>query len=179
MTSVSRNFSKILQILLLASVAFMLMPVQEASAQLKIGYVDLQRALNEVGDGKKAKASLKKEFDKRQQTLDQKQEDLKKKKEDLEKQGMMLSEDVKRQRVMQFQKEMYELQQLYMQLQRELSEQEAKATKGIFDKMGTIIDKIGDEKDYDFILERSESSILFAKPGTDITDELIRRYNSK
>ena len=91
----------------------------------------------------------------------------------------MLSEDVKRQKVMQFQKEMYELQQLYMQLQRELSEKEAKETKKIFDRMGRIIEDIGEKKGYDFILERSESSILFAKPGTDLTDELIKRYNSK
>lgn len=157
----------------------MLMPAQNAAAQLKIGYVDLQRALNEVEDGKKAKAKLKKEFDARQKKLDQKQESLKKQKTDLEQQGMMLSEDVKRQKVMQFQKEMYELQQLYMTLQRELSEKEAAATKKIFDRMGKIIEDIGKKKGYDFILERSESSILFAKPGTEITDELIKRYNSK
>lgn len=151
---------------------------QPAFAQgTKIAYVDLQRALNEVDDGKAAKSRLKKDFEKKQKTLDAKQQDVKKLKEDLEAQAMMLSEDAKRQKAMELQKKMYELQQMYVELQGELSKQEAKATKDIFVKMGKLIEQIGKEKGYDLILEKTESSVLYAKDGMDVTSELVKRYN--
>jgi outer membrane protein len=146
-----------------------------ASAQ-KIAYVDLQQALNKVEEGKKAKARLQKDFAAKQKSLDSQQNEVKALKEELEK-GVMLSDEVKRQKAMVLQQKMYELQQLYVQLQQELSQKEAKATKKIFDKMGKIIEQIGKEKGYDLILEKTESSVLYAKQGMDITDELIKRFN--
>ena len=83
-----------------------------ASAQ-KIGFVDLQRALNEVDEGAKAKAKLKKEFEKKQKQLDSKQEKLKAMKAELDAGGMMLQPDVKQQKMAELQKELVEVQQLY------------------------------------------------------------------
>lgn len=162
----------------LAIALFMLVFSGSAFAQ-KIGYVDLQAALNKVEDGKKAKARLKRDFAKKQKKLDAKQKAVKKKKEALEAQAMMLSDDAKQKKAMELQKEMYELQQLYLQLQGDLSKAEAKATQKIFKKMGKILQKIGKEKGYDLILEKTESSVLYAKDGMNITAELVKRYNSK
>jgi outer membrane protein len=146
---------------------------------MKVGYVDLQRALLEVEDGKKAKARLKREFDKKQKQLDEKQKQVKKMKDELESGAMMMTEEAKRQKATELQKKMYELQQLYLQLQGDLTKKEAEATKEIFDRMGDIIQKIGRDKGYDLILEKTESSVLFARPSMDLTDEVIKRYNSR
>lgn len=148
------------------------------SGKAKIGYVDLQRALLQVEDGKKAKARLKKEFDQKQKQLDKKQKQVKKMKEELESGAMMMTEEAKRQKATELQKKMYELQQLYLQLQGDLSKKEAEATKEIFDRMGAIIEKIGKEKGYDLILEKTESSVLFARPSMNLTDQVIKRYNA-
>ncbi len=150
-----------------------------ASAQSKIGYVDLQRALNEVSEGKKAKSKLKKDFEKKQKDLNKKQEELRKMKENIEQNSMMLSDDAKRQKAMEFQQRLVELQQVYVKHQEELAKAEAKATKKIFDKMGKIIEQIAKEKGYDLVLERTESALLYAKDGMDLTNELIKRYDKK
>ena len=134
--------------------------------------------LLEVEDGKKAKARLKSEFEKKQKQLDSKQEAVKKMKDDLEQQAMMLSEDAKRAKAMELQRQMYELQQLYLELQGDLSKKEGEATKKIFDRMGKIIEEIGKEKDFEMILEKTESSVLYAKSGLEITNEVIKRYNA-
>jgi outer membrane protein len=157
-----------------------LLPASSAFAQgPKIAYVNLQRALNEVDEGKTAKSRLKKDFEKKQKALNTKQEELQKLKEELESGGMMLSEEAKRQKVMSFQQKMYELQQEYMQMQGELAQSEAKETQKIFDKMGKIIEEIAKERKYDLVLESTESAILYAGEGMDFTDELIKRYNAK
>lgn len=180
-TSRTNRFSgRLARLLTTAGVVLALLFVAApAFAQQKIGYVDLQRALNEVEEGKKAKARLKQDFAKKQEQLDKKQKEVKALKEQIESGGMMMSQEAKRQKALELQKELAQLQQLYMELQRDLSEKEAKATKGIFDKMRSIIQKIAKEKDYDLVLEKSESAVLYADDSMDLTDELIRRFNKK
>ena len=180
MTS-TRIFARRLGLLmgsLLITIALLIPTASFAQETKKIAFVDLQRALNEVDEGKKAKTKLKKEFEERQKQLDKRQKELEALKAELEQQ-MMLSEEAKRGKAMNFQQKMYELQQTYMQLQGELAQQEAAATKKIFDKMGKIIEEMAKEKGYDLVLERTESAILFAKDNMELTDELIKRYNKK
>ena len=59
------------------------MPVSAASS-VKIAYVDLNRALNDVEDGKSAKVRLRKDFARKQKQLDKLQSNLKKEKEEFE-----------------------------------------------------------------------------------------------
>ena len=146
---------------------------------LKVGYVDLQRALSQVEEGKKAKARLKKDFEKKQKQLTQKQAEVKKLKQSLESGAAMMTNDAKRKKAMQLQQEMAKLQQLYMELQRDLAKKETKATQKIFKKMEKILNKIAKDKGYDLILEKTESSVLFAKDSMDLTDELIKRYDKQ
>src|SRR5687768_10312893 len=80
-----------------------------ASAQ-KIGVVDMQRALTETEDGRKAKDQLKKLFDQRQKTLDKQQTDLKTLKDSLEKQRDVLSREVLAKKLEEYQKAFAELQ---------------------------------------------------------------------
>jgi outer membrane protein len=146
-----------------------------AADDSKVAYVDLQRALNEVDEGALAKSKLKTEFDAKQRQLDSKQEELKTLKEDLDARGMMMTPDAKQEKMADLQRRLMEVQQLYYQLQQELSAKEAEATSGIFAKMGTLLEAMGREQGYSLIVEKS--AVLYAKPSMDLTNELIRRYN--
>ena len=148
---------------------------QAAQAQEKIGYVDLQRALNEVDEGAKAKAALKKEFDQKQRALDEKQNQLKAMKEEIDARGMMMKPEVKQEKLAELQKSLLEVQQTYYTMQQELTKKEAEATSGIFTKMGVILQDMGREQGYTIIVEKS--AVLYAKNHLDLTNELIRRYN--
>lgn len=146
---------------------------------VKIGYVDLQRALSEVKEGQKAKSRLKKDFEQKQKKLTDKQKEVKKLKQSLESGAAMMTDDAKRKKAIELQQQMAELQQLYMEMQRDLAQKETKATQKIFKKMEPILNKIAEERGYDLILEKTESSVLFAKESMDLTDELIKRYDKK
>jgi len=149
------------------------------SGKIKIGYVDMQRVLNEVEDGAKAKDKLKREFNEKQAQLDKKQEELKKKKEDYDKQSLVLKEDARRQKQQELQQDFIELQQLYAKLQRELSENELGLTKDIFDKAQAIIAEIAQKDGFTLVLDKAEGRILYAQPSMDITNEVIRKYNER
>ncbi len=150
-----------------------------ASADIKIGYVDLYRALENVEEGQQVRRQLEREFQRRQQQLDDKQQEVMQLHQQLEQQAMMLSDSARQQMAVELQEKMAELQQLYLTLQQELAQQEAQAMRGVFESMREVVAQIGREGNYTIILERTETSVLYSVDGLDLTDELIRRFNNR
>ncbi len=146
-------------------------------AQVRIAVVDMQRALNETEDGRRAKAQLKRLFKRRQQALDDKQNELKKMKEDIERQRDVLSQDALQKRVEEYQKAFVDLQTTYVEYQRELAQKEAQLTKGILERMSNILRRIGQADGYTLIVERNEGGVMWVPNNLDVTDDLIQRYN--
>lgn len=147
------------------------------AADLKIAYVDLQRALEETDEGKKAKAKLKADFDKKQKDLDARQEELKKMKNDIDKQTSILKQEALQAKQGELQQKLMNLQETYMRLQKDLQEKEAAETSRIFKKMKGIIATIAETEKVTYVLE-ANSGILYAPPALDLTNELIRKFNS-
>jgi outer membrane protein len=149
------------------------------AAQVKIGVVDLQRAINETEDGRQAKRRLKKVFDERQKSLDSKQQSLKAQKESLERQQDVLSEDALRKKVEKYQQDLMDLQNEYMQYQQELSTKEAELTQKILEKMQVILRRIGQTDGYTLIIEANEGGVVWVPSNLDLTDILIQKYNKQ
>jgi outer membrane protein len=164
---------------LFAVLAFSALVPRTTSAQAtKIAVVDLQRAINETEDGRKAKDRLKKLFESRQQGLDKKQTELKKLKDELDQQKNVLSRDALEAKVESYQKQLVELQQVYVDYQRELAEKEGELTKSIVERMERILRRIGQTDGYSLIIERGESGVIYVPTNLDLTDVLIQRYNA-
>lgn len=172
------RFAKLALIALLALHAFPHAASAQNGAGIKIGYVDLSRALNEVDDGKTAKNKLKTDFDAKQKKLDAMQLDLKKKKDDFDKRAAVMKPDTRAQKQEDLQREFYELQQIYMQLQRELVDSEQQITQEIGGKLKTIVESIGDRDGYSMILNISDT-VIYYKRHQDITAEVVRDYNKR
>ena len=166
----------------LSSVAlFMAVVLAGSSAlaeEIKLGYVDLQRALSETEDGRKAKANLKKIFDQKQKELDEQQEELKKAVEDLDKKRTLLPADKVREKEAELQDRMQKVQQTYLRHQQDLQAKEQEATSKIFERMNKILGKIALAENFTMILDKTSGGIVFAKPSLDLTNDLIRRYNA-
>lgn len=166
--------------ILLALVGAVLLTAYSSSvhAQGKIAVVDLQRAIQETEDGRKAKAKLKKLFKKRQDGLDKKQTELLKLKEELEKKQSVLTPEAMQAKVQDYQKQLAALQQVYMENQRELASKEQELTKGIVARMEKILRRIGQKKGYTLILERGEAGVIWVPSNLDLTDAVIQKYNA-
>jgi len=160
----------------LLAAAFVLISSPAIAEEAKLGFVDMQRALNETEDGKKAKANLKKVFDQKQKELDEQQAQLKKEVEDLEKKRTLLPADKVREKEAELQSRMQKVQQTYLRHQQDLTGKEQEATGKIFERMTKIISKIAASENFSMIMDKN--ALVFAKPHLDLTNELIRRYNS-
>jgi outer membrane protein len=160
----------------LIAAAFLLCGSSAFAEDLKFGYVDMQRALNETEDGRKAKATLKKEFDQKQKELDEQQAQLKKDIEDLDKKRTLLPADKLREKEAELRTRLEKVQQTYMRHQQDLTGKEQKETGKIFERMTRIVQKIAAAENLSLIVDKS--ALIFAKPHFDLTNELIRRYNA-
>jgi outer membrane protein len=149
-----------------------------ARAEQKIGYVDMQRALNEVDEGKAARAVLKRDFDEKQKVLDAKKAEFDKLQSDFEKQAVVMSEQAKKDRAQDLDRRAREMQALFVNLQKDLSERERDATRGIFDRMAAIVRDIAEADGFSIVLEKG-AGIVYAPASLDLTNELVRKYNAR
>jgi outer membrane protein len=165
----------------LAAVLFagLLAPSAVHAAELKIGYVDLQKAVSEVDEGKAARAQLKHEFDEKQKKLDEKEAELKRLQGDFEKQAMVLSEQAKKEKGEALERKFGEAQALLRQLQQELAGRERELMNALFEKMGQIVKEMAEAEGFTYVLEKSQAGIMFAPPSMDLTNELVRKYNAR
>ena len=159
----------------LVAAVFLLGTSAAFAEESKLGYVDMQRALNETEDGRKAKEKLKKDFDQKQKELDEQQNQLKKDIEDLDKKRTLLPPDKVREKEAELRGRLEKVQQTYMRHQQDLQGKEQKETAKIFERMTKIIGEIAAAENFSMIVDKS--ALVFAKPHLDLTNELIRRYN--
>ena len=160
----------ILTVLLSASSAF---------AELKLGYVDLQRAISEVAEGIVAKNKLKAEVESKKAEVDKEQRKLREDSMVLDRQSSAMSEEVRTAKMKELQQRVMALSEKGQKLQIELVEKERIELKKIFDKMDPIVAAIAQRDGLSVVLEKSDSGLVYALPSMDVTNELVRTYNEK
>lgn len=148
-----------------------------ARADLKIGYVDLQRALLEVEDGRRAKTKLQTLLDQQKKAIDREQASLLKEKENLDKQLSGISPETRVQRQNELGKKAYDLAQRWEKEKAEVEKKQRESVQAIFDKMNPIIASIANREGMTFVFEKTDAGILYAPAYLDITNELVRQYN--
>jgi outer membrane protein len=143
----------------------------------KFGYVDFNRALNEVEEGKRTKASLKAEFEKKQKQLELMQKELKTMQEDLEKQKLILSAEAMKTKEEAFRNRFIEVNQKLAQYREEMAKREMEATGKILNKLRDIVREIGQTEGYTMILEKSQDVVIYSPAGADLTSRVIAQFN--
>jgi outer membrane protein len=151
---------------------------QAAPPVAKVGFIDLQRTLNETKAGKAAKAKLEAVKTEKQKTVNDKKDAFKKEAEELEKQRVVLKPDAVAKREKELQDEYGQLQQLLQSLQQDLAKQEAQLTRDIYTKASTIIESIAKRDGYTMIVEKNEGAVLWGDPQIDITPEVDKRLDA-
>jgi len=143
---------------------------------IKIGYIDLQKAIQETSAGKKAKKELEKEFNSRKDELGKREGNIKKMQEDFEKKKGVLSDEARNQKAAEIQQEMLKFRDLLGQSQVNMQKKEQELTRPIVEKLQDVIDKIAKDGGYTVILEKSEQSVIWARKDIDLTDQVVKQF---
>lgn len=167
------------RIVALVLAALVLSSVPALASDMKIGYVDLQKALNESNAGKAAKEKIAAKVKDYQKKVEARQEELKKLKEELDKQAMLLSADARSAKERDYQQKLKGFQRFTKDIQDDLQQRDADFTKSIIQDLVKVVQKVGKEKGYTLILEKGEGSIIYADDKIDMTEDVLQAYNAQ
>ena len=161
---------------LLSWVIVLLLPAV-VSAQVKIGFIDVQRAISESAAGKRAKEKFQAEVKKAEADLLKEKNELEKMKADLDKKAPLLKEDERRNLESELQRRYVNYQRSMSDQQQDLRQKEGEMTSDILKDLAKIVNEVGKSEKFTLILERSQ--ILYSDQGIDITNKVIDVYNSR
>jgi outer membrane protein len=149
------------------------------AAELKIAYVDIQKAVNDCNAGKEAKKVITKEVEKFQRLIADKQRELQTMKESLEKQAPMLTPDARATREKDYQNKLREFQRWGEDTQNEINQKRTEMERNISMGFQKVIQKVGADDGYTLILEKNETIVLYVSKAIEITDRVIKAYDAQ
>jgi outer membrane protein len=149
------------------------------AAELRIAYIDIQRAINECHAGKEAKKLITKDLEKIQRSNTDKQKELQSMKETLDKQAPMLTADARVAKEKEFQGKVRDYQRWVDDSQNEMNQKRIEMERNISTALVKVIQKLGADEGYTLILEKNESIVLFVSKAIDITDRAIKAFDAQ
>ena len=147
------------------------------SADIKIAWVDMQKAGNECNAGKEAKKALTEAAGKLQRLINEKQKDIQQMKESLEKQGLMLDPEVRAAREKYLQTKLRDFQRWGEDVQNEFNQKRIEMERNVSSGLAKVAQEIGAKDNYTLILNKSENIVLFGSESIDITDQVVKAYD--
>ena len=161
------------------SAAVMLSSVSLAWAEVKVATVDMQRAIQSVAKGRKAKEQLEKEFNAKKKELQAEEASIKKMGEEFKKQSLVMSDEARAKKQGELQERIMKFQELTARSQVEIQNKERDLTQPIVAKLRVIIAEMAKKKSYSLILEKNENTVLFSEDKDDLTDEVIHSFDQQ
>jgi outer membrane protein len=148
-----------------------------AQEKIKIGFIDLQRAIMESSAGKQAKARFEVQVKKAEAELLKEKQELERMKADFDKKGPLMKEDERRNLEAELQRRYVQYQRTMGDHQQELRQKEGDMTTDILKQLQGIVTEIGKAEKFTLIFERSQ--LLYNDQGIDITNKVIETYNNR
>ena len=153
-----------------------------ANAQ-RYAIIDSKFILDRVPEYKEAQKRLDQFSDLWQKEIDQKQTVLNKMYKDYDAEQVMLPDDLKKKRedeLFNKEKELRDLQKKRFGFEGDLFKKRQELIKPIQDKVYNAVQKLAVEKQYDFILDKSEGiTVIFADPKLDKSEDVLRNMGVK
>jgi outer membrane protein len=147
------------------------------AVDLKVAYVDTEKAMNECHAGKEAKKTIQKEMEKLQHQFQEKQKELQTMKETLDKQTPMLTPDARANKEREFQTKVRDYQRWLDDNQKEIQQKGLEIERNITIGLQKVIQKVGADEGYTLILEGR--ILLYGSKAFDITDRVIKAYDAQ
>lgn len=165
--------------LIAAATLMVAMSSASAWADVTLGVVDMQRALNECNAGKKAKEQVRSKFERAQNDLKRQREELDRLRESYDKKALVVKEEERRMLEKDLESRSLDFKRKYEDFQRDLKRTDGELTSGIVEQLYGIVTAYAKERKFTAVFEASSGAIVYAEPSVDVTDEVIKRHNAR
>jgi len=150
--------------------ALMLAASVAGAADIKIGFVDVERIRRESAPAERASKQLEKEFAPRAQELQRREAQVKSLQGQLEKDVMTMSDGERRSKEQELSRLSVDLQRLQREYREVLNMRRNQELGTLFERADRVIKQIADAENFDLILQEA----VFRSPRIDITERVIK-----
>jgi len=154
---------------------FSLVAANIQAAEVKIGYVDLQRIVTTSDPGKEALKTMESLEKAKSSLINEKIEAIKKLENELTKQGAILTPEAKQKKQMDYEKLVTEYQQMRRAHEEELKKNEGEFIQKIVTDVKKLLEKISKEEGYTVIL--NEAVVIYIPEEFNLTDKVLKQFN--
>jgi outer membrane protein len=152
-----------------------LFAASQASAQIRVAVMDLQRAVLESAEIQKASAEMEAKYKPRQAELLKLQKEIEALQQKLQTQAAQLTPQAAADLQAQGQRKQRDMQRLSDDLQADVEHERNEILGRSSLRMREVIRKLAEEKNLDLVVDVNDA--LFFKPALDITAEAMAAYN--
>ena len=147
---------------------------------VKIGLINIQRAIIESNEGRVAIERLQKQFAPRQTDLQTRQAEIEKLRKQLAEQEKTLSDEARASLVRQIETKTKDFNRANEDATNDAQQAEAQAVNEIGQKMMKVLDEYARKYGYHVVFDvgSPQSPVLWASAAVDLTDDMIKLYNS-
>jgi outer membrane protein len=144
--------------------------VAAEAAEMKIGFVDVERIRRESAPAERASKQLEKEFAPRAQDLQRREAQIKTLQGQLEKDAMTMSESDRRGKDQELSRMTVDFQRVQREYREDLNMRRNQELATLFERVDRVIKQIADAEKFDLILQEA----VFRSPRIDITDRVLK-----
>ncbi len=149
-------------------------PFQEGT---KYAYVNVQAVAAESSEGKAAAAKIKSLQDARVKELQDKNKAVQAAQQKLEAGGSVMSDQARAQLQADIERQQRDIQRFTEDAQQDITAATQQAQDDFGRKLQPVIDRVAKEKAVDFVFNAAESGLIWAKPGMDLTADVIKAFD--
>jgi len=155
--------------------AALLLAAVAVSAQSKVAVIDLQKAVLDTGEIKKASAALEARYKPRQTEMEKLRKDLEDIQTKLQTMAGKLTQQAEAEMTMQGQRKQRDLQRMSEDLQADVDAERNDILGRSSQRMQEVVRKIAEGKGLDMVV--LSGNVIFFKPALDITGEATAAYD--
>ena len=149
------------------------------ASAVRVGIINIQRAIIECNEGKKAAEELTKRFTPKRSELERKQKEIEDLQGQLEKGKNTLADDKRAELIRDIERKTKDFNRDNDDATADFQQAESQLINTIGQKVMRVVDEYSRRNGYDVILDVSnpQSNVLWATNRLDVTDEIIGAYN--
>lgn len=140
------------------------------AADIKIGFVDVERIRRESAPAESASKQLEKEFAPRAQELQRRESQIKSLQGQLEKDAVTLSESERRSKEQELSRMSVDFQRMQREYREDLNMRRNQELAALFERADRVIKQIADAEKFDLVVQEA----VFRSPRIDITDRVLK-----
>ena len=150
--------------------------INAQSAELKVGYVQVDKILQEAPQTAESGKKLEREFNPRTQELDRMAKQIKDLESALDKEGLTLSEAERRNKERDVQNIKIEFQRKQRELREDINLRKNEELGSLQDRINKAVQSVSEAEGYDLVVY---SGVAYASKKIDITDKVLKLLGKK